>query len=172
VYAVVGCGECSTLWLLADPRSQESAVCPGCGRRHRTEALRRLFESDDREAAREARAAMLAERDGHAEAFENVESVAAMEDRVEEAGVDDREYLEAAGIDADAVADAGERDRTSQSRDEVVREALRTLDRPTEDEVVDYASERGVDADFAREFLDRLVRRGEATGGRGGYRLL
>jgi len=172
VYAVVGCGECSNLWLLADPRAQETATCPQCGRRHRTKKLRRLYESEDREDARQARAAMLAERGGQGDAFGDLDSVTAMEDRLDDVGVDDDEYLESVGIDPDEVATAGTSDRSRQSRDEIVREALRVRDRPTEADVIDYATDRGVDAEFVREYLDRLVRRGEATENRGVYRLL
>jgi hypothetical protein len=54
----------------------------------------------------------------------------------------------------------------------VVRAAVREGDRPTEAEVVDYATDRGVPAEAARDLLAELVRRGEATEHRGRYRLL
>ena len=52
------------------------------------------------------------------------------------------------------------------------REAVRELDETTEEAVVDYASERGVDAEYTRKALEKLVRAGEATESRGVYRLL
>lgn len=178
MYAVVGCNACSALWLLSDPEDAETARCRRCGKTHRTKKLRRFYQSDDRDAARQVRAAILAERGGQKDAFDDLESVAEMESLIDESGVGDREFLEASGLDADEVEAAGERSgraapsASSRSRDEVVEDALAELDRPTENEVVDYAVEHGVDADFARTYLDRLTRRGEASESGGRYRLL
>jgi len=176
MYAVVGCRDCDGLWLVSDPGDAETARCPRCGTRHSTDRLRRLYESSDREAVREARAAMLAERRGESEAFAEVDHVADLERAVADAGVDDREYLEASGLDADAVADAGDvsggSGGSSRPREAIVREAVREASPPTEDAVVDYAAGRGVPAGAARDLLDRLVREGEATASGGEYRLL
>jgi DNA-directed RNA polymerase subunit RPC12/RpoP len=173
MYAVVGCTDCGTYWLLSDPGDAETATCPRCGSRHRTRKLRRFYESDDRDAARQARAALLAEKRGESDAFADLPSVAELERDAERPGVDDREYLEAAGIDADEVAAAGETSGGgSPSRDEVVRAAVREQDRPDEDAVVDYATARGVPAAAARDLLARLTRRGEVSESRGRYRLL
>lgn len=173
MYAVVGCTECGTYWLLADPDHSETATCPRCGRRHQVRKLRRFYESPDREAAREARAALLADDRGESEAFAEVGSVAELDAVLEDAGVDDREYLAGSGLDPEEVEDAGEvSGSTSRSRDEVVRDALRERDRPTEAEVVDYATDHGVPAAAARDLLDKLTRRGEVSESRGRYRLL
>jgi hypothetical protein len=172
MYAVVGCTDCASLWLVSDPASSETARCPRCGRRHRTRKLKRFFESDDRETARQARAELLAKRQGASEAFSNLESVAEMERQVGEAVVDDDEYLEASGIDPDAVAAAGRDETRSRSRDQVIRDAIGEQDRPTEADVIDYATDHGVPADAARDLLDALTRRGEASESRGCYRLL
>lgn len=171
MYAVVGCSDCGTYWLLSDPGAQDSATCPRCGTRHST-PLRRFFESDDREAARQARARLLAEKHGDEAAFERAGTVAELEREVDDAGIDDREYLEASGLDADEVAAAGDvsRDR-SRSRDEIVRDALEA-GHTTEEEVVAYATDRGVPADRARDLLDRLTERGDVSEARGEYRLL
>ncbi|MFB6108253.1 MAG: DUF5817 domain-containing protein [Haloplanus sp.] len=173
MYAVVGCTSCGALWVLSDPDDAETAGCPRCRTRHRTDRLRRFYESTDREAAREARAAMLADRADATDAFAETPSVAEMETDADEAVVSDREYLEGAGLDADDVAAAGDRSApASRSRPELVRDALRTLDAPGEDDVVDYAADRGVPPEAARDLLDRLVRRGEVSESRGTYRLL
>ncbi|MFB6195425.1 MAG: DUF5817 domain-containing protein [Haloplanus sp.] len=172
MYAVVGCTACGMLWLLADPGTAESATCPQCGRRHRTAKLKRLFTAEDRETAREARAAMLAEDADATDAFEATPSVAEMEADTEDAVVSDAEYLDAAGVDADAVADVEGGSTGGSSRPEIVRDALRTLEDPAEDDVVAYATDRGVPADAAADLLGRLVRRGEATESGGTYRLL
>jgi hypothetical protein len=175
MYAVVGCTDCHALWLLADPDAAETATCPRCGRRHRTAGLKRFVTAEDRETAREARAAMLADAADATDAFESTPSVAEMEATTDEAVVDDAEYLDAAGIDPDDVAAAGERSSrgsASRSRPEIVRDALRELDAPDEDDVVAYATDHGVPAAAAADLLDRLVRRGEATESGGTYRLL
>ena len=95
------------------------------------------------------------------------------------AGVDDAAYLDALGVDAEAVAAAGERgggaggdDGSSGDRATVVRDALAAVDEPTGAAVVEYATARGVPAAAARELLERLVRRGEAMEHGGRYRLL
>jgi predicted nucleic acid-binding Zn-ribbon protein len=171
MYAVVGCNRCGALWLLSDPGA--TATCPQCSKRHQTRKLKRFYESDDREAARQARAAMLADRQGESGAFGELESVEEMERRLDDAGVDDREFLTASGLDADAVEDAGDvsRDR-SRSRTELVRDAVAEQDRPTESDVVAYAEARGVPAETARNVLERLARAGEVSEHRGRYRLL
>lgn len=174
MYAVVGCTDCHALWLLSDPDAAETATCPRCGRRHRTAKLKRFVTAEDREAARDARAAMLADAADATDAFESI-SAAEMDAAADEAAVDDDEYLDAAGLDADEVAAAGERSRGSggsRSRPEIVRAALRDLDDPSEHDVVAYAADHGVPEGAATDLLDRLVRRGEATESGGAYRLL
>jgi hypothetical protein len=174
MYVVVGCGECSALWVIRT--GTETAECPRCGKRHQTERLRRFVETDDEDAAREARASMLAARGGQSEAFAEVDSVAELDDQIEDAGVGDAEYLERSGLDADAVAAAGERATEgaggSSSREELVREAVRDCDPATEAAVVERAAGDGVPAAAARDLLERLVRAGEATERGGEYRLL
>lgn len=173
MYAVVGCTECGTYWLLSDPDENESATCPQCGRRHRTRKLRRFFESEDREAAREARARLLARKGGHEAAFDEVAHVADLAGETAESGLGDREFLEASGIDADEVEAAGDVSTSrSRSRDEVVRDALRDLDEPTEADVVAYASEHGVPESAAHDLLDRLRRAGAVAESGGSLRLL
>jgi Arc/MetJ-type ribon-helix-helix transcriptional regulator len=175
MYAVVGCTDCTNLWLLADPGEADSAQCSRCGTRHQTSNLRRFFESPDRAEARQARSALLADKQDAGDAFADLDSVAEMEWRLDDSGVTDDEYLDASGLDADAVRQAGEgrvQSGGSQSRDEVVRAALREQDRPTESEVVAYAEARGVPADSARTLLETLVRRGDVSESQGRYRLL
>ena len=176
MYAVVGCNNCSMLWLLSDPRESKTAQCPRCGKTHQTAKLKRLFESDERSAAQQARSALLAKKQGASEAFADVDHVVDLEAQVDEPVVDDREYLEAAGLDADNVAAAGEQSAGgSKSRDEIVREAVKQSgdgDRPTEDDILAYATEQGVPREKARELLQKLCRRGDASESGGRYRLL
>ncbi len=175
MYAVVGCNECSNLWLLRDPRTNDSAQCSRCGKTHQTAKLKRLFESDDRAAAREARSALLAKKRGDSEAFAAVDHAAELERAVEDAGIDDREYLEASGLDADAVFEAGRQSTdgdSSRTRTKIVRDAVRESDEPTEADIVAYATENDVTPDAARNILEKLVRNGEISESRGRYRHL
>jgi hypothetical protein len=175
MYAVVGCNNCSMLWLVSDPQTATTATCPRCQKTHQTKKLNRFFESDDRTAAQQARSALLAKKQGQSEAFADVDHVADLEAQTDEPVVDDREYLEASGIDADAAAAAGDPSAGgSKSRDEILREAVREAgdDRPTEAEIVSYAEKRGVPAEKAAELLIKLCRRGEASESGGRYRLL
>lgn len=176
MYAVVGCNECAAMWLLSDPQTSDSAACPRCGKTHRTAKLKRFFESDDREAAREARAALLAKQRDESAAFAEIDHVSELERAVDDAGVDDREYLEASGIDADEVSEAGSRAEgggsSTRSRTEIVRDAVRHVDDPTAEAVVAHASEHGVPAEAARTLLTKLTRRGELSESRGRYRVL
>jgi hypothetical protein len=176
MYAVVGCSDCGAVWLLSDPGESDSATCPRCETRHRTRKLRRFAETGDREEARQLRAAMLARKRGESEAFAEVDHAAELADRAEDAGVDDREYLERSGVDPDAVEAAGEAARRgesgSRSRREVVLDGVEAAAEPTEEAVVAYASERGVPPDAARELLAKLTRRGTLSESRGRYRRL
>lgn len=174
VYAVVGCGECSALWVVEG--RPETTGCPRCGTSHRFSTLKRFAETDDPAGAKEARAALLAERDEHGAAFDAVEDFAALGSRVADAGVDDAEYLDGMGIDAEHVAAAGERagpgGSGSGSQLETVREAIRECDPPTEEAIVARVTERGVPEERARKALSKLVRNGAASESRGEYRLL
>ena len=174
MYAVVGCSECSALWIVEG--RQETSQCPRCGSRRQHDKRRRFVETDDEAHAREVRASMLANRQGHGEAFAELDSVAEMDRQVEDAGVDDETYLEASGVDPDSVAAAGDRAGTGTgggtSRKDTVLTALRTLDSPSEEEIVAYAREREVPPDYTRKALRKLVDAGEVTESRGSYRLL
>ena len=172
MYAVVGCSDCGALWVVEG--RPERTRCPRCGASKAHAKRRKFVTTDDREHAARVRAAMLAERAGLDEAFVDLEAPEALAERAAEAVVSDEEYLDAAGVDPDAVAAAGERSDAggSVSRRERVREALSELDDPTADDVAAYCEAHGVDAAYAREALDRLVRRGDATENGGVYRPL
>ncbi|PSQ00424.1 replication protein H [Halobacteriales archaeon QS_5_70_17] len=138
MYTVVGCPDCGTLKIV-DGRP-ETTRCPRCGRRSSFEKLRAFYRSEDLDAAREARARLLADRSD------------------------------------DATSAAGERAESgaggTTGRRETVLAALRDLDRPTEAEVIERAGESGVPADYVREVIEKLRRRGEVTETDGRYRLL
>ncbi|QLC33017.1 replication protein H [Halarchaeum sp. CBA1220] len=173
MYAVVGCSDCSMLWVVEG--RPERTECPRCGTSKAHAKRKQFVTTEDREHAAEVRASMLANRSGYGEAFADLDSYAAMGERADEAVVDDEEYLDAAGVDTDEARAADERASSSGgsvSRTERVKEALHELDSPTADDVAGYCEEHGVSESFAREALERLARRGEASESRGVYRLL
>lgn len=163
------------LWVVEG--RPETSQCPRCGHTRQYAKRRKFVTTDDEDHAREVRASILANRQGFGDEFAELDSFAEMESRVDDAGPTDAEYLEGSGLDADEVAAAGERANESRSggagsRQDTVREALRELDQPTEADVVDYATDRGVPADYVRSALEKLARAGEVTENRGVYRLV
>ncbi|GGL27119.1 hypothetical protein GCM10009037_08400 [Halarchaeum grantii] len=170
MYAVVGCSDCSMLWVVEG--RPERTECPRCGTSKAHAKRKQFVTTEDREHAAEVRASMLANRSGYGEAFADLDSYTEMAERADEAVVDDEEYLDAAGVDAAETRAADERGGGSVSRTERVKEALRELDSPTADDVAAYCEEHGVSESFAREAVERLARRGEASESRGVYRLL
>jgi folylpolyglutamate synthase/dihydropteroate synthase/DNA-directed RNA polymerase subunit RPC12/RpoP len=173
MYAVVGCSECQNLWIVEG--RPESSECPRCGHRRSFDKRRQFHSTEDADEAREARAALLANRQGYGDAFDQVDSFGDLEGAVEQSGIDDETYLEGSGLDAEEVAAAGERASEcsdSKSREEIVREALRELETPGTTEVVAYAGEHGIDSDHVERALQKMVRAGEVSESRGVYRLV
>lgn len=173
MYAVVGCTECSALWIIET--GADTAGCPRCDTRHRTTQLKHLFETESEDQAREARASMLASRQGDSETYAELEDYGTLEEQVGDGVVDDTEYLSGAGLDPESVAAAGERATTSpssQSRREIVVSAVTSLDAPTAADIIAYAEERGVPESATRALLEKLRRKGLVTERNGSYRLL
>jgi len=184
MYAVVGCGECSALWIVET--GAQSSQCPRCGTTRPLAKRAKLATATEEDRARDLRTQLLAERgdvDG------DVASFSALADDVEAAGVDDETYLAGSGLDPETVAAAGDRaddgraasgggtttgtgSGGSGDRRGVVEAALRSQESPTRTDVVEYATDRNVPADAARSILDKLVAAGEATERDGVYRLL
>lgn len=170
MYAVVGCSSCSALWMLEG--RQETARCPQCGTTHQYAKLKKFVQTDDADHAREVRASMLASRGGHADAFAAVDSFADLESQVEAPVVDDEQYLEGSGLDANEIAAVDDPGEGSKSRREIVLEAVERCEEPTHESIRSYATDRGVSADYVDRALEKLVRGGELTESGGRYRRL
>ena len=171
MYAVVGCSNCQALWIVEG--RPETTGCPRCRTRHQFERLKKFVRTEDREAAREVRAAMLASAQDREESYENLDSIGEMAKAIDSVGVSDDEYLGEHGIDPAAVAAAGDREQAgSKSRRERVLDAIDALEEPTERAVVEYASDRGVPPDYVRTALEKLAREGTIVDGASGYRRL
>ena len=174
MYAVVGCTRCDALWVVEG--RPESTSCPRCGRRYRFGKLKKFHETADATEAREARSRLFAARSDHADSLEDLDDFETLGRAAEDAGVDEDAYLEASGLDTAEVAAAGERagrgQNRSRSRREVVLDALREQDRPTADEVREYATDAGVPAEYVDSALTKLSQAGEVSESGGRYRLL
>lgn len=170
MYAVVGCDECQALWIVEG--EPERSGCPRCGRTRLHEKRRKFVTTEDGDHAREVRASMLAARSGHDEAFAELDSFSGLAEQVESAGIDDETYLAGSGIDPESVAEAGESSTASRGREQILRDAVRELDEPTEQGVIDYAAEHGVPPEYTERALAKLVRDGELSHHQGQYRSL
>ncbi|WP_227133718.1 DUF5817 domain-containing protein [Halorubellus salinus] len=176
MYHVVGCSECSALRIV-EGRPERSS-CTRCGASKQFSKLKRFVSTEDVDHAREVRASMLANRQGEGEAFANVASFADMEADVAEGVVDDDEFLERSGVDADAAQEAADRADTGRAsssgpnKREAVLEALRAIEEPTLDEVAAYAAEHGVEREYVERALEKLERAGEVSRSGGTYRRL
>lgn len=173
MFAVVGCNNCSALWVVEG--RPDSTSCPRCGKRHQFQKLKRFAETDTAETAKEARSRML---QGRSDADVEVDDFATLEADAMDSGMSDEEFLTASGLDAEEVTAAGDRAESSpgasasRSRKEVVRDAIGEQDRPTETEIREYAADHGVDPDYVDRALEKLRRRGEVSESGGRYRLL
>lgn len=172
MYAVVGCSNCEHLWIVAG--QPERTQCPRCDRSRKHDARRKFFTSEDEDAARQARSAILAARAGQDEAFDAIPSYGDLEADLRDTGVDVETYLERMGLDPEEVAAAGddETGTTSGSRKEIVMAAVRTLTEPTQEDIVEYAAERDVPQSYTQSALEKLHRDGMITRDGGAYRLL
>lgn len=168
MYAVVGCTECSSLWVIED--GADSATCPRCGKRHKTDKLRHFAEATEADDAREARAALVANR---RDAGDDAPSFGELEASIEEDVVDDATRLEAAGIDPEEVAAAGERASgggDSPNRREIVLAAFDDFDEPDREAIYGHAEEHGVDREYVDRVLGKLERQGGIVETADGYR--
>ena len=173
MYSVVGCSECHALKIVEG--RPDTTTCNRCGKRLQFGKLKKFLTTEDLDHAREIRASILANKGGHGDAFARVGSFAELDAETEEPMVSDEEYLAGSGIDADEVAAAGERAMDtgkSLSRKDAVLAALEELDRPTEDEIAEFAGEHGAPRGFVESALEKLRRRGEVSESGGRYRLL
>jgi DNA replicative helicase MCM subunit Mcm2 (Cdc46/Mcm family) len=174
MYAVVGCSDCQALWIVEG--RPETTQCPRCGSTRQHAKRRKFVETDDEDHAREVRASMLAARQDQGDAFAKLDSFAEMEAKLDDAGPNEDAVLEAASVDPDEASAAGERATSgaggSTSRKETVLAALRESEEPTAEDIVAYATERGVPESYVRNALEKLQRRGKVTESGGTYRRL
>ena len=171
MYDVVGCGQCSTLWI----RSGEAATatCPRCGKRHQVDRLKPLAQAATADGAREARTQLLAERGA-----DNPDAIAGFAEIAEAASepiVSEVAHMKQAGVDVDAVSAAGERATTTPRVTPRADRIKRILDEhaPVSRSVlIDAAEKEGIEPSVTRDILEKLTQRGAVLEMDDGYRLL
>lgn len=172
MYAVVGCTDCKALWVVGG--RPETTSCPRCGTRRQFAKLKKFAETETAEAAKNVRSTMQQRRAGD---DQDLDDFATLGERAMASGPDEAEFLTASGLDADAVAAAGERaagtsNGESLSKRAAVERAIEKLDRPTEAEIATFAAEHGVERDYVKQALAKLERAGAVTETDGRYRSL
>lgn len=163
MFAVVGCRECGTFWIVQD--APKTTGCPRCGTRHEYARLKKFVETDDADKAREARSRLIAEQSGYADAYADLGSFSELERQYDDPHPS--EFVDAQSIDSPSRARRSSRSVPStdqqislDSARPIVLSAIRDLDRPTLASIIQYADAHGVTADQAREQLESLVETG------------
>lgn len=164
VYVVVGCSNCESVKIAVE--SNETTVCNRCQKQIDLDKARKIFRSEDLEEAKEARSMALARREGFDDIADDIVEGGIVSENVGERFGED-ELLEERGVDTEAVEEAGEvtRDATageSKPQKRIVKDAVEFLDEPTDDDIAEFAEERGVGRDKAFEIVDKLCMEGEA----------
>jgi hypothetical protein len=164
VYKVVGCSNCESVKIAVE--DDEKTVCNRCQNQIDVADARAIFRSENLEEAKEARSMALARQQGFdGIADEIVEGGIVSENVGDRFGED--ELMEDRGIDTDAVEEAGEVDRETTDGDSkpqtrIVKDAVELLEEPTDEDIAEFAEERGVDREKALDIIDKLCMEGEA----------
>ncbi|MFP4174956.1 MAG: DUF5817 domain-containing protein [Halobacteriales archaeon] len=164
MYKVVGCSNCESVKIAVE--GDETTVCNRCQNQIDVDAARTIFRSEDLEEAKEARSIALARQQGFDDIADDIVEGGIVSENVGERFGED-EILEDRGVDTEAVEKAGEvsRDATdgeSKPQTRIVKDAVEFLDEPTDDDIAEFAEERGVARDKAFEIVDKLCMEGEA----------
>lgn len=153
-HAVVGCTECSGLWIITpDP---DTAICPRCGTRHQTTKLRKLATTTSKTQARELRGRLLAEQHGvDADAIENT-SYLTVEPDIDDPTKPTTETTDSA---------------VTLSKPELLEHTIHTLDTPTQETILDAMTAHGLKAEETTTLLEKLRHDGAIIKENDEYRL-
>lgn len=154
MYIVVGCPDCRAVWI--NQLTGETATCPQCRRAHQVDRLRRLAERETIEGARDARTAILAERDD--QDLETLAGWSELSEAAETAGIDDTEYFTA--MDVPEPSDQSDASTTGPPTT-VIPELIAAVDNPTRAVITEQAEAVGIDPERTEDVLDRLISHGE-----------
>lgn len=160
MYTITVCPDCEHVNTTKD--HPERTSCDRCGKSHKFRNLRHYHQTDSREEAAHIRGMVAAKLQGHEDIFER-----AVENGLYEADemnlFDEDEYLKARGANPAEVAEAGEsatQSGPSKSQREAMEDAITEQEAPTEEDVLDYAEEWGVDREKASRLLEKMRRSG------------
>lgn len=170
---VTVCSNCEYVFMFEHAEGQQTTNCGRCGKTHQMSRVKKYFHTDNRDAARQVRAELQADIQEDSEVFDRAKERGNISEYVGQVVSGDA-ILEAQGIDAEAVADAGERatqTNRSRSHKQIMREAITEQESPSRADVLAYATEAGVPEEKAESVLERMEQRGIIISAGGAYRI-
>lgn len=118
--------------------------------------LKQFYRTKDKEAAQNARALKLAERNGNAEEFKMLIQSGDL-DLDDVRAVTDAEYLQKQGLDPDIADEDSVPDPV-----DIVTEGIESIDTPTTENIAEFAEDSyGVGEDEIYEAVEKLRKRGD-----------
>lgn len=162
LYTVVPCKNCDNVWIVSGV--PDRTTCTLCNDTHQFKKLKKLYQTDDREEAREARALKQAQVNGVEHVYKALLENGEFDQDVMDSVVDE-DYLRKKGIDPSIMEDDG---ISASSPKEKIRNIIEELDEPTEEAVLKEAIERGISEGKAESLIDKMCMNAEAMRNRDG----
>lgn len=154
-YTVIGCSNCDHLQIVKG--APETTECQRCGTRMTFKKRKQFYRTDSREAAQNARALKLAQRNGEGERFKELLQAGDLD--IEDArAVTDAEFLAQQGLDPDLATDDDGAPSPVEAVERIVDERGRMARQPLIEAAVD---EYGLSEAAVEEAVDRLRERGD-----------
>lgn len=165
MYSVIGCSDCESVKIVEG--NPETTVCNRCQAQIKVATARVIFESGDLQEAKEARSLAMAKRNGFDYLADEMVDREILNETVTQNVAEEELISEKADEDPMEIEEAGDIDKpkTAEERDpkkRIVMDAIEFLEEPTDDDVVEFAEDRGVEPDRAAEIVDKLCMEGEA----------
>lgn len=165
MYSVIGCSNCESVKIVQG--NPETTVCNRCQTQITLAKVQVIFKSEDLQEAKEARSLAMAKRNGFEYLAEEMVDREILADDVTRNVAEEELIREKSGDSPEEIQDAGDIDKpkTAEERDpkkRIVKDAIEFLDEPKDDDVVEFAEDRGVDPEQAVEIVDKLCMEGEA----------
>ncbi len=195
MYTVIGCTDCDSVKIIRE--GVKSTVCNRCQTQLIRGQAEVIFSSNDLEEAKEARSVAMAQRNGFDYLVEEMVDKEVVKDNVT-TEVADEELLEnakdeeSAGVkephEAPSVAGSPTEEEISPTEEEIdnqpekqaigdesedpkkriVMDGIEFLDEPKDEDIIEFAKERGVEKEYTVEIVDKLCMNGEAMRTRDG----
>lgn len=162
-YTVVPCKNCDNIWIVQGTPNE--TTCTLCNERYKFKKLKKLFQTNDKEKAREARALKQAEINGIDHIFKSLLEDGEFDKDVTKSVID-KEYLRKKGINPSIVEDDEKED--NKSKEGRIKDIIDKLDKPTDENIVKKAKEYGISEEKSKEIVDKMCRDGRAMRKRNG----